>query len=442
VNSALLSFHTANAMSTLADLLQQQVAPNALESETGLSYLNHLTTLPLGVLEAQPLQLAELSTQLDGDLSSLCFRSYPTFLLAHECTNSLMSSLSDLELSLNSFIDASVALNTAAKAFESGIKPILDTRSRIMDVQDHVDTVDQVLGLPRLVGNCVRSGQWNEAMEWSKRALELEAQMSDHAKGKAAMATVRKGVEGEISALKSRVLETFSERSLKLPGAVRSINLLRKMNESPALQEEQLQLILLTGRWECLLFQTEALQATFSFATDTPAADERSRFLKRWIELWREIIGDAVNMYQEVFLPSSTKSTNSDLTESNVKRARSTLTLFLHHALRHLVATLELHLPHIPPVSSLSTLLTQLTYCSAAFSRFGFEFKSVVEELIVAQVKHIILDRFGQGTSSFLSELTQSTSFGRAFKHLTSTTSSSDSFPTFSTLRQRRRFCP
>jgi hypothetical protein len=399
-------------MATLTDLLRSQAADGSvIESKAGQAYLQHLTTLPLADLEAEPRTLAQLSTQLDGDLSSLCFRSYPTFLLAHECTNSLMASLSELEGSLNSFIDASVSLHSAARSFETAIKPTLETRSRIMEVQDHVDTVGQVLDLPRVVGNCIRGGQWNEAMEWSKRVSDLEAQLSEHTKGQAAMGAVRKGVEGEISSLKTRVLQTFGERSLKLPGAVRSINLLRRLDDTPSLEEEQLQLILLTGRWQCLLFQTEALQATFSSATDTAAADERSRFLKRWIEIWREVIGDAVNMYQEIFLPAPTSSNSPNpsapatLTESNIKRARSNLTLFLHSALRHLVATLELHLPHIPPVSSLSTLLTQLSYCSAAFARFGFEFKSQVEELVVQRVQFIIEDRLKQGTSSFLAEL-------------------------------------
>lgn len=159
-------------------------------------------------------------------------------------------------------------------------------------------------------------------------------------------------------------------------------------------------------------------------ATSASSGDDRLRSLKRWIEVWREIVGETVNIYSEIFLaapetstsqatelqideqslPSSGQSRDSALALSE---ASPPLALFLYQAQNALKSLLQTQLPNITSVSSLVSLQTQLSYCSAAFSKFGFDFRHIPNKSIASRVLELTSERFKTAVGTFQKDLSR-----------------------------------
>jgi hypothetical protein len=131
------------------------------------------------------------------------------------------------------------------------------------------------------------------------------------------------------------------------------------------------------------------------------------RYLKRWVEVWREVVGDTVGIYSEIFLAALTGESGSQDSSSalEMQDPRTPLPIFLSQSLQALQRLLENQLPHISSIASLASLQTQLSYCSAAFSKFGFEFKHLSNALITARVREVTEERFSQATAAFTKDV-------------------------------------
>jgi hypothetical protein len=247
---------------------------------------------------------------------------------------------------------------------------------------------------------------------------------------------VREDVEAELETLRSRIIEGLRGRGLKLPSAVRSIALLRRMaagsvakdkiqKSSPrSLSDPELRLTFLASRWDCLHSQLAQLEMS---AGSSANSDDRLRYVKRWIEVWREVVGETVTIYTEIFLspsgspsPSTTPlSPSSTLPKhtfdrDTIKSSPLALThkslplpLFLSRALKSLELILQHQLPHLTTVSSLVSLQTQLSYCSAAFSKFGFDFRHIPNQAISQRLHEVTLDRFTTAVENFKKDLSR-----------------------------------
>lgn len=413
--------------STLQDLLfvnkalqshasqSQQLQPGQqlLHNPVADQYLTQLLRQPLSALTAEPASLSQQSSQVDSELSSLCFRSFPLLLQSYASTKSLSQAFNHLEEELGAFVSTSASLTSACRTFDANTRDNMAQRSKISQVLPSIDNVGDILDIPRLVGTCVSAGYWNEALDLAQRAEDLEALCSSeqHTRAQARMQEVVRQVEAEMATLKIRVLEQMREKSLKLPGAVRAMALLRRL--SPALNsgsnnskiqsdektqssqtEARFQLILLASRWDCLRFQLDALHASSDLSTD----DDRLKFLRRVVEVWREVIADAAGMFTELFLAQNDPMMGP--------AAKAPLNGFLHLALDRLLQLLRQHVPHLHTGSNLATLLTQLTYCSNAFAtRFGFDFKPTVDATVRSRMLDLVKERWAAGLASLKQQL-------------------------------------
>lgn len=372
-------------------------------------YMEDLLSCALDDLKREPAALSAKLDSLNQELANLCFRSYDALILSHSSYLSVSSSFSSLDTGLDLFLATSQELATTCRSFEGFLNADLNpTRSKLSEALLHVDSVGEVLDLPRLVKACVVNGNWAEALELSKRVTQISALCEGEASSRV-MQRVRFQVALELIDLKMRILQSLRDKTLKLPSAVRGISLLRRLEEpafrstfvdaEEALTEEKLQLIFLASRWHCLKSQMESLTlvARLGQSSITEISEERVKYVKKWIEIWREVVGDAVNIYAESFL--SGQDTNK------ASQKRQFLEAFLHHAFSELHRMLEANLAFIYSVSSLSTLLTQLAYCAAAFTRFGFDFRVSVAFLMQHRVQIIVTEKFRLGLDNLLSEL-------------------------------------
>lgn len=216
------------------------IAPEQLLADPSSSaYLSSLLAMPLSTLESLPASLSALCTSLDNDLSSLAFTRYSSFLLAHSATSAISTSFTTLSSSLQDLLDSTASLETAALNFDESIKQVRHKRDRMTKVRERMEEVEELLESPAVVDACVRAGFWTEAIDVAVRLSDLHARLSlpssrsqEDAKGALVLlGSVREEVSIALASLRARVLESLLQRGLKLPGAVRGLAILRRMNE-------------------------------------------------------------------------------------------------------------------------------------------------------------------------------------------------------------------
>lgn len=326
-------------------------------------------------------------------------------------------------------------LSSSCADFTASIAPIITSRTRLNLVRNNIASIEDILSIPRLVSTCIRSGWWSEAVDLAFRARELEdilkgqaVQRETATSRRSLLGKVRADVEDELETLRSRIIEGLRGRGLKLPSAVRSIALLRRLSteapsnspkgvKSKGLSEPELRLTFLVSRWDCLRFQLEQLEMS---AGSAASSDDRLRSVKRWIEVWREVVGETVTIYTEIFLTPGISPDPSNPNDENAHSAykeaysplalsgpSSPLVVFLAQAQGALTSLLQHQLPQIAAASSLVSVQTQLAYCAAAFSKFGFDFRHIPNRAIASRLLEIAFERFDFAVETFRKELSR-----------------------------------
>ena len=102
---------------------------------------------------------------------------------------------------------------------------------------------------------------------------------------------------------------------------------------------------------------------------------QTEKFLKRYLELFREHAFAVVSMYKSVF-PSSSSTSNTP----------SPLASFCQHLTEDLLATtLRTYLPNLTEKGGRESLLTQVMFCAGSLGRLGGEFGVMLAGLEVEE---------------------------------------------------------
>ncbi|KAJ7823255.1 Dor1-like family-domain-containing protein [Mycena leptocephala] len=346
-------------------------------TEGSHAYLTHLTTLSLPTLLSEPAVLQTQSHHLTSSLTSLTHTSYPTFLSLHQTTNSLSSSLASLESSLDNLLATSLpALEDSASGWRERTEQVLMDRRKARVVLEQHDKIRDLLEIPMLIDTCVRNGYFAEALSLAAHARSLSVGTS---KPPLVVTSVLSEVQNSITQMLLSLLATLHEPNRKLPALWKAVNFLRKMDS-----EEQIALAFLGGREGCLKASLEAIPGHTAprggSGLGEREKEDMAKFLKKYIDVWREGVYDIITQFSTIFLerpPSSTPKT--PITSSApLSSLHPLLTTYTTHALTtHLLPLLSQTLPLLP-ISTLPSLLTQLTYCATAFARVGMDFRGVL----------------------------------------------------------------
>jgi hypothetical protein len=179
--------------------------------------------------------------------------------------------------------------------------------------------------------------------------------------------------------------------------------------------EEQIALAFLGGRENCLRSVLEpcgkdVLRMTKHGDLDEREQEDLARYLKKYVDLWREGVYDIITQYTTIFLEktspasqallASTKTTDkleshppplpSQCSNMEWGHLHTLITTYASRALTsHLLPVLSPSLPFLS-LALLPSLLTQLTYCSTAFARVGLEFSGILSTLISNAVEEVV----------------------------------------------------
>lgn len=413
--------HSHTKVMTTASIAQDSEL-NALQSLLSLPeglveqpehavYLAQLPSLPLSDLLALPTTLSTQSHTLKSSLTALTHTSYTTFLTLHQSSTALLGALSSLETSLHTVLDHALpALDDVARLFREKTGPgVLEGRRKARIVLDQQDKLHSLLDIPALIDACVRNGLYAEALALAAHASgaltalcpparpkssgevfvedRADESVDDCAPALQLASSLRAEVATSLHSMRLLLLNTLFEPSRKLPALWKAIQFLRRMQ---ALSEDELALAFASARIDCLRSALLAVErdagvssGVLSEAGDTVTgttaeareqevdhyAEDTARFLKKYIDVWREGAHDIVAQYTTIFLERTqhlsapSETTSAVPPDPVIKQTLQPTLLSLP------LPTIRTHLhrayPHLAPI------VTQLGYCSLAMARVG-----------------------------------------------------------------------
>lgn len=413
------------------------------------AYIARLTTLQLQSLtagEADAIKQASQSTL--RSLQDLSKRSYPSIIAAtnhldklaeqipklRSCSQALESALPDVDLAAQSF---------ASKYERSRESSVLDRRKRYMQLNSNIDRIANVLELPALLASIVSSSSATAAAGTTgsmtygyASALDIHAQVKRLATlypNSRLVQEISTQSGEEIRNLVTLLISSLDMPGLKLAAAMRAIGWLRRVAPDLAKHEQDghgmsrhvpeaanleggdssddsLGALFLVRRLGTMRRTIDALDPLKALAdaeterrlsaststTDRPHGTQSERYIKKYIEIFREHSFAIISTYKSIFTPSmpaSTSESNLDAATSpdthngspaksgnmdQTERQQTVLATFVPFISDLLFDMLRTYMPNITESAARESLLTQVLYCAASLGRPGADFSMML----------------------------------------------------------------
>lgn len=416
------------------------------------SYLSRLTTLPLAALSSSEQQsLSQSSQSILRALQSLSKRSHKPIISSADHLLKLRETLPRIGHDAGSIQAELPKLETAAQGFSQKYSrttenPILDRRRKAMLLSRNIDRVADILDLPTLLSSAISSSTAPSATTTASTsatnanyasALDLHAHIKRlHTLYPTSplITSLSAQAEQEMKTMTTNLLASLQSPAIKLAGAMRTIGWLRRVapelddswsaksiSSSLSSGEGSLGALFLVCRLACLETTLGALEPLRELAEQeseqrvrkaSAGGDGRGggggwgqqteRYLKRYIEIFREQSFSIISMYKSIFpsaLPApapddsapapAVQPVNADT--GVLQPIPSTLSTFPMYLVDMLFDTLRTYLPNISDRSSRDSLLTQVLYAAGSLGRLGGDFSlmiALLEEDLRAEIVH------------------------------------------------------
>jgi hypothetical protein len=420
------------------------------------AYLNHLTTLPLSSLTStEPQSLSQTTHSLLRSLQALSKRSHKSIIDSSTHLSTLSATLPVLAQSTASLRDALPKLDDAAIHFSETYNTraenaLLDRRRKALLLSRNIDRLSDILDLPTLLSSAISTSNTasasashststsNATLNYAS-ALDLNAhirRLHGLYPDSPLISSVEKQAEEAMQDMATNLIASLKTNSLKLASAMRTISWLRRVapeldpipssniasTMSPidraggggASREGSLGSLFLVCRLANLqqmlgaleplreLADQETLRLQETGSGKAEVGKERSkweggqqteRYLKRYIEIFREQSFAIISMYRSIFPPAANSHEESLLKGMGREMAEedplmplpSALGTFPLTLVGMLEETLRKYLPNVKDRSSRDSLLTQVLYCAGSLGRLGGDFSMMLAFLNEAE---------------------------------------------------------
>ncbi|KAI8629297.1 Dor1-domain-containing protein [Xylariaceae sp. FL1651] len=372
-----------------------------------LKYLADLATQPLSQLEtAEPQALAHASHSLLLSLQAVSQRSHKTIITSSESHASLglalpalAASTADLKAVIPKLDDAAVRFSTTYH--KSVDNDLLKARKTALLLSRNVERVVDLLDLPTLLSTTIATGSaslsanYSSALDLNGHIRRLHSLYADSS----LVSSVALQAEEAMQLMARNLIANLRTPSLKLTSALRTISWLRRvmpdLDSSGNVGGGGLGALFLVCRLSTLMNMLEALDPLRELADherlrqqQNPSADsawsggqQTERYLKRYIEIFREQSFAIVSMFRSIF-PSQPPSGLSSLDSPDpLQSIPSPLSTFPLHLIETLVETLRTYLPSVRDQPSRDSLLTQVLYCAGSLGRLGGDFGMILASI-------------------------------------------------------------
>lgn len=409
--------------------------PNGLDPVT-VNYLTRLSSLPLASLTTtEPQAVAQASQSTLLSLQSLSARSHEAIIASSDQLSNLTTILPELATAARDLKDDIPLLDERVLAFStkfsrSAENEVLDRRKKALIMARNVDRVSDILDLPTLLSSTISSSSAQEASSTVNYASALD--LHSHVKrlrllyqDSPLIDSIYKQSEEAMQQMSTSLIASLRSPNIKLATAMRTIGWLRRVapeldgpptgQPGSSTREGGLGALFLVCRLSTLVSMLSALEPLRDLADQESALRQRSmetttkpsggawfggqqteRYLKRYVEIFREQSFAIVSMYKNIFASSDNWSTtmNTDLGPGfkslSLKSASipsiasqplptptslpSALSTFTPHLIGLLMETLRKYLPNVRDRSSRESLLTQVLYSAGSLGRLGGDF--------------------------------------------------------------------
>jgi hypothetical protein len=409
----------------LLELLLPHIPPSATipSPETSTAYLSRLTSLPLSSLQtSERSSLSTTSHTLDLSLQSLASRNHKALISSSTQLSSLSDSVSQLSSSLQDLKSALPDVDSSLHSFThkyarstSGTEtnPHLSSRNQNQLLNNNLERLLDILQLPSLLHSLIAAQNYTSALDALAHVRRLRALYPNSP----TVASVHASCESLQRTLTANLISTL-RGPLKLPVAMKTVGFLRRTLGGGS-DERDVRALFLVCRHAYLRSLLDALQPLQALAEEeqeTRGGVQTERFLKRWLEVFREQSFGIISMYRSIFpgsigtgqshssgsaTPTPPPSTQQQQQQQQQRPGHSRSSSSLSAVLAEnedpdagpppdpvaayektlvdmLVAVLKRFLGGVRDRGVRESLLTQVLYASGSLGRLGGEFAGVL----------------------------------------------------------------
>ncbi|KAI4184471.1 MAG: hypothetical protein L6R41_004716 [Letrouitia leprolyta] len=436
----------------MADPLYELLAPYLDEASFSSSiqtssdpvtskYLNRLSTLSLSSLTSQEQQsLSQSSHSTLLNIQALSSRSNAAIIASsdhfshlHKTLPLLISNATTLQHGIPKLDEAAAIFSTTYS--RSTENAILDRRKRALLMESNADRLSDILELPTLLTSAISSSAAHGASSTTNYATALD--LHSHIKrlhllypDSPLVNSIYEQTEFAMQDLTLHLISSLRTANIKLAAGMRTVGWLRRvapeldtMGKSKLNQEGLLGYLFLLCRLSTLTTTLSALEPlrqladqetetrlqkastpTISRGTNGSAwhgGQQTERYLKKYIEIFREQSFAIVSMYKSIFPSTADGSTGEDVQSSlkhlglkstivppqqvtkngGTQPSPSAIATFPTYLTELLFDTLTRYLPNVLDKTSRESLLTQVLYCAGSLGRLGGDFSLMLSML-------------------------------------------------------------
>ena len=437
----ILHIHVLTMADPLYNLLFPHIANGSGETSipgsddtTGTKYLGRLATLPLSALSTTELQsLGQASHSTLLSIQALSTRSSKTVINSADQLKSLNSALPRLAKNGGDLRDGISVLDKeivsfAKKYSRTGENEVLERRKKALLMSRNADRLSDVLELPTLLASAISASasQGSSSNTAYASALDLHSnikRLQQIYSNSELLKSIHNQAEDSMREMKSHLITSLRAQSIKLASGMRTIGWLRRI--APELgvgagqggissEEGAFGALFLLCRLSNLLTMLDALEPLRVLADQESerrlsgkeqvtsgnawsGGQQTERYLKRYIEIFREQSFSIISMFKSIFPAKETldgeslsiqfkslglKSPVPDMPTSDeggaLQQLPSALATFPLHLIELLSETLKKYLPNVRDKSSRESLLTQVLYCAGSLGRLGGDFGMIL----------------------------------------------------------------
>ncbi|KAL9595534.1 MAG: hypothetical protein Q9219_006391 [cf. Caloplaca sp. 3 TL-2023] len=426
----------------LTPYLEDQSSPQFIPAPSDpitSNYLTRLSTLSLAALTSQEQQsLSQSSHSTLLSIQSLSSRSNASVIASSDHFAHLEKTLPLLAEKANILQHNIPKLDEAAAQFSekysrSTQNEVLDRRKRALLMERNADRLSDILDLPTLLSSAIPLATSQNVSNTTSYATVL--QLHSHIKrlhllypDSPLVGSIYAQTEAVMQDLTSFLISSLRASNIKLAAGMRTVGWLRRV--APQLEassnttlsnQGHLGYIFLICRLSTLLSTLSALEPLRQLAdqetenrirkASSPATggatrgsewhggQQTERYLKKYIEIFREQSFAIVSMYKSIFPSTSDVAMDEDIrlplkssgltsatvppVSLNTKKSDSILspsaiTTFPTHLTNMLFDTLSRYLPTVLDRTARESLLTQILYCAGSLGRLGGDFSMML----------------------------------------------------------------
>ncbi|XP_029663097.1 conserved oligomeric Golgi complex subunit 8 isoform X2 [Formica exsecta] len=329
-------------------------------------YLLKLGGYDVDQLSKEPDHLSDEKNAVLQTTQELVFANYKTFIQTAESSREILNHFNETESRLDKLVQKIPKFIEKCQSFCDASKDInAHRRLNSLTLTRNAELLE-ILEMPQLMESCLRSNQYNEALELSQYARQLGVKHGDIP----IISSIVAEIESSWSGMVGQVVGSL-RGDLPLPRCLQLVGLLRSMD---AFTEPELRIKFLQARDSWLQGLLNAI----------PKEDPNLHITKT-IELSRIHLFNIITQYKAMFNDDELVIPGRDLTLNE----SAIFYHWLEEKISQFLGTLE---QDLPGVTSIDSILGQCTYFGLSFGRVGVDFTGRISDIFV----RIIGEKFEQ----------------------------------------------